>query len=153
MPTIITRGAGSARGFGSGGGGFSPSAPGQQAYTSPGIYSWVAPENVTSVCVVCVGGGSSSGGGGGLGWKNNIGVSPGNTYTVVVGGNGQDSYFINPSLVKGGGGSGTGGSYVGDGGGSGGNVGAYGAGGGAGGYSGNGGTPSGSYGGNPGHPP
>ena len=32
-------------------------APGQQAYTTAGTYSWVAPAGVTSVSVVCVGGG------------------------------------------------------------------------------------------------
>ena len=71
------------------GGGVSPT--GQQAYTTAGTYSWTCPYAVTSVSVVCVGGGtgghynSASGGGGGLGWKNNITVVPGNTYTVVVG--------------------------------------------------------------------
>jgi hypothetical protein len=133
---------------------------GQQAYTTAGTYSWTCPYGVTAVSVVCVGGGASgywnnrSGGGGGLGWKNNIAVVPGNTYTVVVGAAGPtgssantqgagDSYFISTLTVKGGGGSplssGTnGGTYVGDGGGNGGSGGN--AGGGAGGYSGNGGT-------------
>ena len=109
---------------------------GQVAYTTPGTYTWTAPANITSVCVVCVGGGGGSvtgdnqgssatpggagGGGGGLGWKNNISVTPEQTYTVVVGaggtgiqsisgdsaGNGGDSYFINTSTVKGDGGQG-----------------------------------------------
>lgn len=35
---------------------------GQEAYTTPGTYSWVAPSGVTSVCVVCVGGGGGGGG-------------------------------------------------------------------------------------------
>ena len=47
--------------------------PSQQAYTTAGTYSWVAPASVTSVSVVCVGAGGtggpisgdSSGGGGG----------------------------------------------------------------------------------------
>lgn len=161
---------------------------GQVAYTTPGTYSWTCPSNVTSVCVVAVGGGAggvwdeiSGGSGGGLGWKNNISVTPGNSYTVVVGAgglanttrvstsqnsdgtNGGDSYFINTSIVKGGGASalvrntngynlaGTPGNYVGDGGGNGGlggtsanasflsQSGASSGGGGAGGYSGNGG--------------
>ena len=65
---------------------------GQEAFTSPGTFSWTAPAGVTSVCVVCVGGGgggqsqNNSGGwggaGGGLGWKNNIAVTPGSSYTV-----------------------------------------------------------------------
>jgi len=132
---------------------------GQQEYTTPGTYSWTAPTSpaVTSVCVVCVGGGGggmyynrsstsysysmNGGSGGGLGWKNNIAVVPGNSYTLVVGaggsagayssgaGNGNDSYFINTGTVKGGyGGFGrynqsrSGGTYTGDGGGNGGAV-------------------------------
>lgn len=155
-------------------------ARGQAEYTTPGTYTWVAPADVTSVSVVCVGGGggggpssvdaSSGGGGGGLGWKNNISVTPGVGYTVVVGagGNisadGQISYFINSSLVRGSGGNkgnsgtvagGGGGGYIGDGGGNGGQGGSSttvdstngqseaGAGGGAGGYSGNGGVGAG----------
>lgn len=155
---------------------------GQQEYTTPGTYTFVAPSGVTSVCAVCVGGGgggmyynnSSSGytyamnggSGGGLGWKNNISVVPGNTYTVVVGAggrqgaysagttNGGSSYFISSSTVAGNGGgygrynqSRAGGTYVGDGGGNGGavtnqNATGYGpcGGGGAGGYTGNGGS-------------
>lgn len=128
---------------------------GQSAYTTPGTYSWVAPAGVTSVSVVAVGGGSggswgtNSGAGGGLGWKNNIAVIPGNSYTVVVGagGNGSaypygvnggtNSYFISSCTVRGNGGN-TGLSYVGDGGGAGGAGG--GGGGGAGGYTGSGGA-------------
>jgi len=122
--------------------------------------------------------GGGGGGGGGLGYKNNITVVPGNTYTVVVGAGGQrqiyyssstasqaagatprngysggDSYFIDATTVKGGGGagpitagSGAGGGYVGDGGGAGGtgkdpggNSFTGGGGGGAGGYTGAGG--------------
>lgn len=150
------------------------SAPsGQIAYTTPGTYSWTAPAGVTKVSAVCVGGGGSGGtgtpggGGGGLGWKNNITVVPGQSYTIVVGsggaaavdggwginGNsGTDSYFIDVSTVKGGGGNGggintgNGGTYVGDGGGNGGKGGVNvscngsGGGGGAGGYTGNGGA-------------
>ena len=131
---------------------------GQQAYTTPGTYSWTCPNSVSSVSVVCIGGGGSGGaayyaggggGGGGLGWKNNISVTPGQTYTVVVGSGGSavsatnggqgtsggDSYFIDATTVKGGGGGagtgtssltntsyagGSGGTYVGDGGGNGG---------------------------------
>ena len=127
--------------------GSSPLDVGQQAYTSPGSYSWTCPVGVYSISVVCVGTGGVSqpgaggggGGGGGLGYKNNISVTPGQSYTVVVGAHGTstfnvqnstgdsgDSYFINTSTVKGGGGKGrtflnastdTGGDYVGDGGG------------------------------------
>ena len=147
-----------------------PSIPtDQQAYTTPGTYSWTAPSNVTSVSVVAIGGGgggygNTAGGGGGLGWKNNISVTPGSSYTVVVGDHGvnsaypasygEDSYFINTSTVKGGrghgggpyadggvqeDGDGEGGNFVGDGGGNGGNGGSGSPGGGFGGSAGGGG--------------
>lgn len=71
---------------------------GQQQFTSPGTYSWVAPAGVTSVSVVAVGGGGGSkyvspaggdsfkgGGGGALAYENNISVSSGSSYTIVVG--------------------------------------------------------------------
>jgi hypothetical protein len=114
---------------------------GEAAFTSPGTFSWTAPEGVTSVCVVCVGGGggggtnnadaSSGGGGGGLGYKNNITVVPGTAYTVVVGSGGAvlaaggQSYFSSAATVAGNGGSpgvngsalgAAGGTFVGDGG-------------------------------------
>ena len=112
--------------------------PSQAAYTfNPGTYSWVAPANVFSVSVVCVGGGGgghvmssvaegAGGGGGGLGWSNDIRVTPGQTYTVKVGEGGQgarstdpypyaiyganagvggDSYFKSNATVLGGGGA------------------------------------------------
>ena len=141
---------------------------GSQSYTAAGTYSWVAPSGVTSVSVVAVGGGGGgtsnygtgrkSGSGGGLGYKNNYAVTPGNSYTVVVGagglglaavcaGNpGNCSYFVSTAVVKGGKGisaksSGAGGTYTGDGGGCGGISGrGYSGGGGAGGYSGAGGA-------------
>lgn len=141
---------------------------GEVAYTTPGTYSFTVPNNVTSISVVAVGGGASpnqtnvaipvAGGAGGLGWKNNIPVIPGQSYTVVVGAGGAgnatastgndggDSYFlIGPgNMVLGGGGSrfGPGGRYGGDGGGNGGSGGqgnSAGSGG-AGGYTGNGGN-------------
>ena len=160
------------------------SVPKQITYTSAGSYSWTAPAGVTSVCVVAVGGGGATGGwnggaGGGLGWKNNIAVTPGSSYTVVVGAAGYklngtnqngsaggDSYFINTSTVRGGGGPGglygtsqpsaSGGTYTGQGGGAGGTGAAwqsgvaYGGGGGAGGYSGAGGAGGASAAGQPG---
>jgi hypothetical protein len=148
---------------------------GQQEFSSSGTF--VAPAGVTSVSVVCVGGGGSGansvnanwpptgGGGGALGWKNNITVVPGQSYTVTVGAGGGSrsdegngfaggtSHFINTSTVSGGGGGGgnRGGAFInsatftGDGGGQGGtagplnNAGYIGGGGGAGGYSGTGG--------------
>ena len=138
----------------------------QQEWTSSGSYSWTCPDGVTSVCAVCVGAGGDGGsnkhgdGGGGLGWKNDIPVTPGQSYTVVVGdknSGGGDSYFLDYNTVRGGGGGvgdsspggwgGSGGTFVGDGGGNGGNggtqnqsTGGSGGGGGAGGYTGNGGN-------------
>ena len=143
---------------------------GEALYDIPGTYQWVCPAGVTSVSAVAVGAGGNQnanlqvGGaaGGGLGYKNNIAVNPGQTYTVTVGntvitasgGNGGGSYFISTNVVSGNGGAygttitGTealGGTYIGDGGGNGGNgaakgSGYYGGNGGAGGYSGAGGT-------------
>jgi hypothetical protein len=148
----------------------------QVEFTTPGTFSWIAPSNVTSVSAVCVGGGggpaantsgATGAGGGGLGWRNNIAVTPGQSYTVQVGAGGNRvtsgtapaggaSWFINTSTVVGFGGGGgqaagntvgLGGSFVGAGGGNGGNGGnrnastaQAGGGGGAGGYSGNGGN-------------
>ncbi len=152
-----------------------PIPPGNVSYTSAGTFSWVAPAGVTAVSVVAIGGGgggydgSSSyagGGGGGLGWKNDIPVTPGQTYTVVVGNGGYksssgvNSYFISLATVSGYGGGvgypgngntggpnnnvgggGAGGGWVGNGGGAGGfGASSSGPGGGAGGYTGNGGN-------------
>ena len=154
--------------------------PGQVAYTTPGTYSWTAPPGVYEVSAVAVGGGGggsqannagSGAGGGGLGWKNNIPVTPGQTYTVVVGaggsfgnngGTGGTSYFVSNNTVRGGGGAGgvgnsttdpAGGGYTGDGGGAGGvggrrrSTSSAGGGGGAGGYTGVGGRGGGGLGG------
>ena len=132
---------------------FGPAAS-SYLFSTAGTHSWTAPAGLTSVAVVAVGAGAEAGaqagGGGGLGWKNNISVTPGQSYTVVVGAGGQNranqhSYFINTATVMGQGGNGaTGGGYVGDGGGNGGDgqgSGTYAdcGGGGAGGYSGDGG--------------
>lgn len=148
---------------------------GSQSYTTAGTYSWVAPANVTSVSIVAVGGGGggflgargSGGSGGGLGYRNNQAVTPGTSYTVVVGAGGQGatscvsatdggcSYFSSTAVVNGGKGlkgfcsnSGTiaGGTFTGTGGGAGGaannNANCFSSrgGGGAGGYSGAGGN-------------
>ena len=62
---------------------------GQQEYTTAGTYTWVCPAGVTSVSVVCIGGGGTGGAyggsGGSLAYKNNITVSPGTSYTIIVG--------------------------------------------------------------------
>ena len=117
--------------------------PGQEAFTTAGTFTWVAPAGVTKVSVVAVGGGSMSGGG--LGYKNNYTVTPGTSYTVVVGAGtagsqSGSSIFVNASTLRGGGASAyTRGTYTGDGGGCGGGS-SGGGGGGAGGYSGAGGN-------------
>ncbi len=134
---------------------------GQQLFTSTG--TWLCPAGVTSVCVVCIGMGGKGQNdhpyipghsGGGLGWKNNISVTPGNYYSVHVGTTVSELTYFNSSGTVGAyagasgyglGQSGTvaGGGYIGDGGGTGGSAGCSGngsgGGGGAGGYSGNGG--------------
>jgi hypothetical protein len=88
--------------------------PGQQAYTTPGTYTWIAPAGYTTVSVVAVGGGASGGrsteaaidnsstysmanggSGGGLAWGNNIAVEPGQSYTVVVGAGGASQTTTN----------------------------------------------------------
>ena len=94
----------------------SAAAVGQQEYTTPGTYSWTCPSGVTSVCVVVVGGGGGGnggyghgGGGGGLAYKNNISVTPGQSYTVVVGDGGTGGtdddgsiWTVSPNVTAGG---------------------------------------------------
>ena len=67
---------------------------GEVLFDSTGSRSWTVPEGVTSICTVIIGGGGacysgvggySSGAGGGLGYKNHIPVSPGDTVSVTVG--------------------------------------------------------------------
>tara|TARA_B100000401_G_scaffold175064_1_gene117509 strand:+ start:666 stop:1583 length:918 start_codon:yes stop_codon:yes gene_type:complete len=66
-------------------------AGGQDAYTTAGTYTWTCPVGVTSVSVVCIGAGGTQGSmsygpdGGSLVYKNNISVTPGQNYTIVVG--------------------------------------------------------------------
>ncbi len=82
--------------------------PGQDAYITAGTFSWVAPSGVTSVSVVAVGGGGGGGGspafanttggqGGGAGalaYANNVSVTPGGSYTVVVGSAGTGAFGV-----------------------------------------------------------
>ena len=148
----------------------SPAGPGGVRFTAAGSHSWTVPAGVTSVSVVCVGPGggrfqsssqSAGGRGGGLGYANNVSVTPGSTITVEVGAApavgvgtyGTDSYFKDLSTCVGEAGQnastivigGQGGEYVGTGGGFGGDGGSgrYSGGGGAGGYSGDGGAGAG----------
>lgn len=136
---------------------------GQQTFTSSGTFT--VPQGVKSVSVVCVGGGgggtlgfngttTAGGGGAALAYAESIAVTPGQTFSVVVGAGasnaaGNDTYFGSTGLLLAPGGDKTGTSALGSGsaysgGGRGGsgdlalNV-EDGAGGGAGGYSGAGG--------------
>ena len=68
--------------------------PGQQAFTTAGTFTWIAPTGVTSVSVLCIGpgaggeggrGGMSGGGGGALAYQNGISVTPGNSYNLRTG--------------------------------------------------------------------
>lgn len=108
-----------------------PVPSGSIVYDVPGAHTWTCPDNVTSVCVVCVGAGRKgttnlySGGGGGLGWKNNLTVVPGNTYNLQVGAAGTNtsnghSFFNTLNTVSGRFGEYAGGTFKGDGGGNGG---------------------------------
>jgi hypothetical protein len=102
-------------------------------YTTVGTHSWTCPAGVNYVSVLCIGGGGGGmyygppissytyamggGSGGGLAWMNNISVTPGNSYTVVVGAggsngqysagstNGGNSYFWSSFIVRGSGGT------------------------------------------------
>ena len=82
-----------------------PTPDGQQQYGSSGTYTWTPPFGVTSFSVVCIGGGGAGGGpgasinsggpfgggGGACAYKNNISVSAGTSYTIVVGAGAQNS--------------------------------------------------------------
>jgi len=157
MPTIITRGAASAKAFGFTGGGASTPVS-SQTYGAPGTYTWVAPTGVTSVSVVVVGGGSLSAAGA-TEYKNNISVTAGSSYTVKVGASGglcltsNKSYFNTSCTVYASYGSCRGGGCGGGKGGTGGANSTYGrGGGGAGGYSSGAGCASGGNGGGGGGP-
>jgi len=94
---------------------------GQNEFLSAGSYTWTAPACVTKISVIAlgagsnggIGGGASSGGGGGgggLAYVNDITVSPGTAYAVVVGNRGSSGYcmsgtnstFNNSTVVAGG---------------------------------------------------
>ena len=103
------------------------------SYTAAGTYSWTAPQNVTSVIVDTYGAGgggggalgndvgSGTGGGGGGYSRSTVTVTPGTTYTIVVGAggtggantgangnNGGDSTFASTTVVAKGGSGGYG---------------------------------------------
>lgn len=76
--------------------------PGQQAWTSPGTFSFTVPANCYSIAGVAIGGGGGgagagdydtlsggAGGGGALSYDNAIAVTPGEVLTVAVGAGGS----------------------------------------------------------------
>lgn len=73
-------------------------------FETPGVYNWVVPPGVTSICVEVWGGGGNgyfnnilnraAGGGGGYGYKC-LTVSPGTLYSITVGNSREDSSFAN----------------------------------------------------------
>jgi hypothetical protein len=137
MPAIITRGAASAKAFGWSGG--AKAVTGQQAYTTAGSYSWVAPAGVTKISFVLIGGGGRAGGG--LAYCNYC-VTPGCSYAVVVGAGASATASCPGGTTSLLGRTATGGQVIGGQGNHGlcQGVGGYGPGGGAGGYTGNGGN-------------
>ena len=74
---------------------------GQDEFTSPGTYQWLCPNGVSAVSVVVIGAGGGGdagsdllgvgggGGGGALGYRNNVTVTAGVYYTIVVGAGGK----------------------------------------------------------------
>lgn len=75
------------------------SAPnGQQIWTAPGVYSFVVPELVRSLSIVCIGGGGGGGyhvggAGGNLRYITPTAVVPGETLRIVVGAGGSGSAY------------------------------------------------------------
>jgi hypothetical protein len=82
-------------------------------YTTPGNHTFKVPADVTNICILCVGGGGGGntytndgggGGGGGLMWVNNLNVTPGQDFNIIVGyggspGNsGATSVFYNSEI-------------------------------------------------------
>lgn len=85
---------------------------GQAAFTTPGTFEWVCPNDVFTVSVVCVGGGGGGdagddligvgggGGGGALAYRNNIEVVAGQTYTIIVGSGGLAQITVNGTTTQ-----------------------------------------------------
>lgn len=96
----------------------------ETAFITSGTYSWTAPSGVTSVSVVAVGGGGAGddgnsgdgggggGGGGGLAFAEAVPVTPGVSYTVVVGAGGSAGNGKNARAESGGNSTFTVGSFV-----------------------------------------
>ena len=124
---------------GFGAGGVAEQFPtGGHLYDAAGSHTWVCPNGPTTVSVVVIGAGGSNGSAGGaLAYKNDIPVTAGASYDVVIAAYGDRTYFSATGVVS----AAQSDNKTGDGGGNGGagNVG----GGGAGGYSGAGGRSNG----------
>ena len=74
--------------------------PGQQAYTTPGSYTWVGGKNTLTISMVAVSGGgggqtsarfsdAAGAGGGGLRYSNDVAIDGNADYTIVVGAGGN----------------------------------------------------------------
>ena len=87
---------------------------GGNTYTTPGTYTWICPEGVTSISVEAWGGGAGGdnsidrgGGGGAYAGNTSLTVIPNNSYTITVGSggdageNGQSSSFANSVIAAG----------------------------------------------------
>lgn len=135
-----------------------PTGPviGQVEYTTAGTHTWVVPAGVTSVSAVAIGPGgdcigAKGAGGGALTYVNGYTVTPGSSYTIVVGSGGSGASSTAFGMIAGGApsndssvpGFASGAYTVGVTGGSGGSD--YGGGGGAAGYSGVGGSGIGAF--------
>ena len=95
-----------------------PQVVGQQSYTGAGTNSWVAPAGVTSVSAVAVATGArgyayrlsgcgclyiqAGGTGGALSYKNSISVTPGSSYSVVIGATGTatGASFVSTGVLR-----------------------------------------------------
>lgn len=87
-------------------------SPGQQAYTTPGTYSFIVPDLLTEISAIAVGGGGGSnyspgtsnysggGGGGGALAYDTIQVIPGETLSIVVGSGGGSSTAGSDSTIQ-----------------------------------------------------
>lgn len=80
-------------------------------YITAGTYTYTVPSGIKTLCVLCVGGGGAGayntgstaggGGGGGLIWVNNITVSTGNIFTIIVGAGGNGGGTANLTGIAG----------------------------------------------------
>lgn len=85
---------------------------GQEEFTSPGTYTWVCPDGVSSVSVVVIGGGGGGdagsdlvtvgggGAGGALAYRNNISVIEGQSYQINVGAGGLGQITVNGTTTQ-----------------------------------------------------